>query len=174
MRVCHITTVHPPFDDRIFHKECKTLAKAGYEIYLIAQHNKEEMIDGVHIIPLPERKGRLYRFLIKDWIALFKALKVNVDIYHFHDPELIFAGLILKAFGKKVIYDIHELVYFQIKNKQWLKFNIMGRTLQRFYSLVESMSIKFFDQFILAEDCYKDYFIQKYGSLGKCTIIRNH
>jgi glycosyltransferase involved in cell wall biosynthesis len=172
-RVCHITTVHLPFDDRIFHKECKTIAKAGYEVYLIAQQDKEEIIGGVHIIPLPKRKRRLYRFLIKDWVALFKALKVNADIYHFHDPELIFVGLILKVFGKKVIYDIHELVYFQIENKQWLKFNIMGRALQKFYSLVESISIKFFDQFILAEDGYKDYFMQKYGSLNKCTIIRN-
>jgi len=31
-KVCHISTVHSVFDTRIFYKECKTLAKAGYEV----------------------------------------------------------------------------------------------------------------------------------------------
>ena len=73
-KICHISTVHPAFDDRIFYKECKSLAKAGYEIYLIVTHNREETIDGVHIKPLPERKGRFYRFFVKDWITLFLSL----------------------------------------------------------------------------------------------------
>jgi len=108
LKVCHISIVHSVFDTRIFYKECKTLAKAGYIVYLIATHDRDEIIDGVHIIPLSEKKERFYRFFIKDWLALSKAIKVNADIYHFHDPELIFVGLILKILGKKVIYDVHE------------------------------------------------------------------
>ena len=41
-KVCHITTVHRPFDTRIFYKECISLAKAGFEVYLVTTHDKDE------------------------------------------------------------------------------------------------------------------------------------
>jgi len=60
-KVCHITTVHPPFDTRIFHKEAKTLVNAGYAVSLVVQHDKNETVDGIKIIALPRPKNRFER-----------------------------------------------------------------------------------------------------------------
>lgn len=107
-RVVHITTVHPYNDTRIFHKECKSLAKDGYEVFLVAPKKENEIIDGVNILALPQNCNRFIRITFLTMKSYVIARELNADIYHFHDPELMLVGLLLRVVGKKVIYDIHE------------------------------------------------------------------
>jgi len=172
-KICILTSVHLALDGRIFYKEAKTLVKAGYNLVLIAQYNKKETINGVRIIPLPKPRNRFDRITRVACKLFISALWERADIYHLHDPELIFIGLMLKIFGKKVIYDMHELVCFQIEDKYWLKFRIIKKLIQWVYSLFEILSVKYFDQLILAEDGYESYFTQRYKNFKKYTIIRN-
>jgi len=108
VKVCILTTVHQPFDTRIFHKEAKTLVRSGYKVTLIVPHNKNETVDRVKIIALPKARNRLFRIFFHTWQIIFLALGQRADIYHFHDPELVLVGIVLKLFRKKVIYDVHE------------------------------------------------------------------
>lgn len=173
MKVCILTSAHSCSDGRIFHKQAKTLAAAGYEVVMIGQHDKEEVVAGVHIVPLPRVTSRFKRFSNIWWRLLRLAIKEKATIYHFHDPDLIPIGFLLKAFGKKVIYDIHELVYFQIADKDWLKFTVVKMMVQRVYYIFEKLSVKVFDQIILAEDGYLDYFRRQHGSSTEYLTIRN-
>jgi len=108
-KVVHLTTVHHPLDPRIFHKQIKSLRDAaGYEVYLVAPHERSETIDGIPIVALPKAQGRCQRIWLQG-PAYRMARALEVDCYHFHDPELIPVGYLLKrAAGARVIYDMHE------------------------------------------------------------------
>jgi glycosyltransferase involved in cell wall biosynthesis len=120
-RVCHITTVHPARDTRIFYKECKSLAKAGYDVRLIAINGDSFIEDGVEVIGVPcKYSGRIMRFFKASRAAYRKALEIEADIYHFHDPEFLPWAVRLIKKGKKVVYDVHEDLPRQMLSKYWI------------------------------------------------------
>ena len=120
-RVCIITTVHPPFDTRIFHKQAKTLVKAGYDVTLIAQHSGDTVVEGVRIKGLPKPRNRFTRIFGLTWRAFRLALQQKANVYHFHDPELLAIVPLLRVFSKaKIIYDVHEDYPATIATKEWL------------------------------------------------------
>ena len=84
MKVCVITTVHPPDDIRIS-KELETLVKAGYNVVYIAQKGKFGK-DKVEYRPITRYHGRIIRLVKGSREALEQALEVNADIYHFQSP----------------------------------------------------------------------------------------
>lgn len=119
-KVCHITSAHGPEDVRIFHKECVSLARAGYETYLV-QRGGSYGKSGVQIVGFGEvTGGRLRRMTQVARRAYETALAVNADIYHVHDPELLPYGLKLKRKGKKVIFDSREDTLESILEKAWI------------------------------------------------------
>lgn len=147
MKVCHLTSVHPRYDTRIFVKECSSLAAAGFDVTLIAPGEKDEKKNGVKIISVRKSSSRISRMITTVNEVWQKALAVNAYIYHFHDPELIRIGLRLREKGYKVIYDAHEDVPRQLLAKHYLPVfsrNLISSQFERF----ENRAVEKFDQVI--------------------------
>jgi glycosyltransferase involved in cell wall biosynthesis len=107
-RIVHLTSAHGPFDVRIFHKECRSLARAGYDVVEIGNFDFNGTVDGVTVRGMGRTVGRLRRSTLSLISIAREAWRVAGDLYHLHDPELLVIGLFLRMAGKTVIYDIHE------------------------------------------------------------------
>lgn len=120
MKICHLSSAHGQEDIRIFHKECVSLAKAGYEVYEITKGKTYDK-SGVHIIGVESRgTGRLQRMVGVTHRVYRKAIEIDADVYHAHDPELLPVLMKLKRRGKKVIFDSHEHTVGTIEEKTYL------------------------------------------------------
>jgi len=150
VKVCYFTSKSAS-DVRVFGKECTSLVKAGYEVYLVSPNVKDEIKNGVHIIGVPyNKKGIFNRLFILPKHLYRKALSINADIYHFNDPSSLPYGSKLKDKGKKVIFDSfedHPLLIFEKKSFPYL----FRYLLSKIYSMYEFHKCKKFDGLIL---CY--------------------
>lgn len=109
MQICHLTSVHPLGDVRIFHKQCRTLAAAGYRVSLVGPGEGARTEHGVRIVGVENRcRGRLGRMGWYVWRVFAAARRTGAAVFHFHDPELILVGVTLRLLGRRVVYDVHE------------------------------------------------------------------
>lgn len=143
-KVCHLSSAHKNNDTRIFHKQCVSLAKAGYETCFVVRGESMER-DGVRIVGVPIEGGsRLKRMLFAARTVYQKGLELDADIYEFHDPELLPYGLKLKKRGKRVIFDSHEDYPTQILEKDWIP-GPLRRLISKAYRAYETHVVKQLD-----------------------------
>ncbi|MFD1334581.1 glycosyltransferase [Oceanobacillus iheyensis] len=164
-RVVQLTTVHHPYDPRIYHKECKSLQKAGFEVFLLAKEDKnsERKEEPIKHIKLKSYTSRLKRMTIGALAAYKQAKKLNADVYHFHDPELLPVGWLLKNKSNHVIYDIHEDYITSIMQKDY-----MSRPIRKLIAFTYKTMERFFSknmELCLAEKYYQDIY-----PTGKCIL----
>ena len=140
IKVCHLTSVHKRYDTRIFQKMCRSLAKNGYDVTLLVKDDlPDEVKDGVKIVSVPFKHKNRFDRIINSGRKLYpKALELDCDIYHFHDPELLGVGLKLKKQGKKVIYDSHENYPEQILGKTFVPGQITRKILSFLFKRYET------------------------------------
>lgn len=108
LKVAHLSSHHERQDNRIFHRECRTLADAGHDVSLVIRGEHDETIGGVKILAVARPRSRLERVTLTAFQVFLRGLRSGAQVFHFHDPELIPWGLLLRLFGKDVVFDVHE------------------------------------------------------------------
>ena len=166
-RVAHITTVHYAFDNRIFMKECASLRDNGWDVLLVAQHEQDETVDGIHIKALPRATNRMQRMRDLPPLAVDIALGENPDILHFHDPELLPLASKLARQGRHVVFDMHENIAKDILSKQWI--NPLLRPALSFFMRLRMREWLRHMPVIFAEDSYA----ADYPYVRKSTTVLN-
>jgi len=107
--IAHLSSAHSRSDVRVFRKMCVSIAAAGWRCALVVADGKgPEMTSGVEVIDAGASRGRLDRILRAPARIRERALAMDADCYHLHDPELLPIGIQLCKFGKCVIFDSHE------------------------------------------------------------------
>lgn len=161
LKICHLTSVHYSDDIRIFHKECTSLAKhKDFDVTLIAVNCESRVINDVKIISVPcTYKNRTERIFKASRMVYLKALEVDADVYHMHDPDLLYYGLKLHKRGKKVVYDSHEDVPRQILGKHWIP-KPLRLTISNCYEAFENYICKRLDFIIVSTPTIKERFLK--------------
>lgn len=161
-KILFFTSVHNWDDVRILKKEAISLAKHfNVELHAPANFRTREL-EGVHIFGLPKWYKRKDRKEIRK-ILWKRIINSDADIFHFHDPELIFLGIYLKIFRRKsIVYDIHEDVGKQIFNKDYLGSYFLKLIISKMYNFIQFCALRIIDVVIVAGDDILNFYNKRY------------
>ncbi len=154
--VCHLSSVHSGVEIRIVRKELASLARAGYRARVVIPCTERDAAEmrtlGIEPTPLADpdgTRGRAARMTRLAARTLRMARRIDADLYHFHDPELIPVGLALKACGKRVVMDVHDDLAGQITVKHWIRPSVR-RIVARLARALEFFGARRFDAVVTA------------------------
>lgn len=172
LRICVLTSIHQPFDGRIFHRECKTLAQAGYQVTLIAPADFERQErDGITVLGVPRPASRYQRPLI--WWRLYRLIRrLRPDVIHFHDPELLMlVPLFRMTLGRnvKIVYDVHEYFVDSLAEKYWIPSRLRAFAMSA-AGWLERLLVRGVDGIICAVEGQKPLYD---GFRGPMAVVRN-
>lgn len=167
-KVCILTTVHFWNDNRVYYKEVLSLKKLGYEVTYVANDCEGRIDSEVKALNIKKNKNTIKRIL--GFFNTFNIVrKLDCEVVHFQDPELILTGILFKIFtNKKVIYDVHEDYPSQMLTKYYLP-RYVRKPLYLAMKFLEWISGKIFDAIIVADQA-----VYKHFPSEKTTILFNY
>jgi glycosyltransferase involved in cell wall biosynthesis len=187
LRVAMLSYSFYESDNRV-RRYAETLARRGDHVDIISLRRPGQVVyselNGVRVHRIQERvrdeKGKftylskILKFFVRSAALLTgEHLKKPYDLVHVHSvPDFeVFAALVPKLAGAKVILDIHDIVPELYADK----FHI-GRNSSVFKSLVlaEQASAKFADHVIISNHLWHKRLCSRSVSNDKCTAILNY
>jgi len=187
MKVCMVGYTFYENDGRVL-RYAETLAKRGDYVDVVALRRKGQSkigsLNGVNIYRIQEREineknkfsyfWRISKFLINSGIFLTrKSIRNKYDLIHIHSvPDFeVFAAIIAKFVGSKIILDIHDIVPEFYASK----FNANHNSfLYKVLIYLEKLSIAFSHHVIISNYIWEKTLVSRSVKPAKCTTIMNY
>lgn len=110
--ICFLSSQHPLDDKRVYAKEGRSLAKAGYQVVHLGKGDTSGVHDGVEFIPhspVATTQSSILKRLSKLYLLGKKASALRADVYHCNELDSWLIGVSMKLLhGSKVVFDVHE------------------------------------------------------------------
>ena len=170
MKICFLSSMHPPMDKRVFDKEAASLVAAGYSVtHLCPGDNAESYIEkGVQIITYPKPLGIKGRLL-----QVFRLYRLasgqDADCYHCNEVDSWFVGVLLKILRKKkCVFDVHEHYPSIFAESRFPK--LIQPVISDLVRLVFRLLTPFTDRIVLAKKTVSDDF---HCQESRKVLVRN-
>ncbi len=167
MHICHITSMHEWNDDRIYERACRMLVRLGHQVTLIATADEDRDENGVQLLSIRQRSGWKRR-VFSSREAYQRALALDADIFHFHDPDLMPWMNRLAAKGRKVVMDVHE--NYEARFYMWGLPGFLARLGAWIFRKYELDSVKSYAGLVPVSGSVKRLFD---GKERDCAIVQN-
>jgi glycosyltransferase involved in cell wall biosynthesis len=187
MKACMVAYTFYEADNRV-RRYAETLVKRGDEVDAIVLRREGqspfEVIAGVNVYRIQKRirdEGgpssylrKLLIFLLRSaWVLTRRHLRARYDIIHVHSvPDFqVFATLVPRLMGARVILDIHDIV----PELYATKFNVSERSLPfRLLVLMERLSVRYSDHAIISNHLWHERLVRRSAQPERCTTILNY
>lgn len=187
LRACMLAYTFYENDGRVM-RYAEALAQEGAEVDAIVLRRegqaREEMLHGVRVIRIQQRRKnergrwsylwRIAQFFVRSMVALeHRHLQRPYDLVHVHSvPDFeVFAALLPKLGGAKVILDIHDIVpEFYAAKFGVASDSAIFKALQR----MERWSASFADHVIVANDLWLEKIVNRSAPRHKCSAFINY
>ncbi|MGD9780912.1 MAG: glycosyltransferase family 4 protein [Kiritimatiellia bacterium] len=167
--VAQLTSRHAVTDNRILHCMARTAAAAGYPSVVMGPAAAEGAYGRIRLRPCPlEKEGRRIASAVVPLRLLWGALKSPYPLFHFHDPDLLPVGLVLKLFGRRVVYDVHDDYQAALADRL-RRHPALARGWSRLWWVFERNSARVFDGVVTADQ----HLAQKFAGCHP-VILRNY
>lgn len=187
IRVCMLAYTFYESDNRV-RRYAETLAKRGDEVDIIALRQKGQSaytkLNGINVYRIQRRvinEGIKLSYLMKVGWFLFnsfgsmalKHMRKPYDLIHVHSvPDFeVFAALIPRLTGAKVILDIHDLVPEFYADKFD---NGTASLTYKILKLLEKYSIAFSNHVIISNHLWEKTLLSRSVKKDNCTTILNY
>jgi glycosyltransferase involved in cell wall biosynthesis len=187
MRHCMVVHSHYPIGEPRVEREAKALIQRGYQVDVICLRNNQEKpferVDDVDIFRLPvqRHRGRGPAFQMMEYmmffiLAFFRLsllyLQRRYDSVQIHNlPDfLVFAALVPKLGGARIILDLHDLMpeFFASSFKTGMKSAAV-----RILLIQEKFSCRFADHVITVTELWRKSLIERGVAAEKVSVVMN-